>query len=850
MLPVRPLLAAFCCLLLAFSSATGQGTLSDYERAENLSRRSRDKVFKVRIAPHWSEDGNSFWYRNDLAGGKREYIYVDSLQGIRRPAFDHARLAEALARELKNDVEPDRLPIDWLQFDEDGNTFLIRVGEQGWRCHLDTYELSEESAPAGPSLADLAPDDGPRASVRNGPETSLTFTNETDEEVELFWLDAEGQRRSYGKLAAGARREQHTYAGHVWLAITSKGKPLAVFEAEEIPGIARITGSRDPVSPETPRRGRRRRSGHSPDGEWHAVIADRNVVVTHREAEESIPLTTDGSAEDGYDGRIYWSPDSKKVVVMRTLAGEEHKVYLVESAPDDQLQPKLHELDYLKPGDRIPIQKPHLFDVESRREIPIDDAFFPNPWSIRHIHWAPDSSRFLFVYNERGHQVLRVIAVDASTGQANVIVDEHSSTFVDYNAKFFLELLDATGELIWMSERDGWNHLYLYDAHTGAVKNQITKGDWLVRSVERVDAKQRQIWFFAGGIRPEEDPYYLHYCRINFDGTGLTVLTEGNGTHSIQHSPNGRFLVDTWSRVDLPPQHELRRAEDGALVCSLESADWSQLLATGWQTPQRYSAKGRDGQTDIYGVIYHPTNFDPNQTYPVIEYIYAGPQGAFVPKEFRSYHAQQALAELEFIVVQIDGMGTNFRSKAFHDVCWKNLGDAGFADRILWIKAAAETRPYMDLSRVGIYGNSAGGQSALRALLAHGDFYRAAVSSCGCHDNRMDKIWWNELLMGWPVGPHYEEQSNVTNAHKLRGDLLLIVGELDRNVDPASTMQVVHALIEADKDFELLVIPGGGHGMGGEYGTRRMYDFFVRHLLNIEPPHWNSRQQTPGKAAS
>jgi dipeptidyl aminopeptidase/acylaminoacyl peptidase len=264
----------------------------------------------------------------------------------------------------------------------------------------------------------------------------------------------------------------------------------------------------------------------------------------------------------------------------------------------------------------------------------------------------------------------------------------------------------------------------------------------------------------------------------------------------------------------------------------VERADASALLASGWRPPERFVAKGRDGATDIYGVIHRPKEIDPRRKYPVIESIYAGPQGAFVPKAFRSGYSQEELAELGFVVVQIDGMGTSNRSKKFHDVCWKNLGDAGFPDRRLWIQAAAERYPYMDLSRVGIYGGSAGGQNAVRGLLAHGDFYKVGVADCGCHDNRMDKIWWNELWMGWPVGPHYEEQSNVTQAHRLEGRLLLIVGELDRNVDPASTMQLVNALIRADKDFDLLLVPGAGHGAGGSpYGRRRQREFFVRELL-------------------
>ncbi|MBC7856312.1 MAG: prolyl oligopeptidase family serine peptidase, partial [Pirellulaceae bacterium] len=327
-----------------------------------------------------------------------------------------------------------------------------------------------------------------------------------------------------------------------------------------------------------------------------------------------------------------------------------------------------------------------------------------------------------------------------------------------------------------------------------------------------------------------------HHCRVNFDGSNLVILTAGNGSHEIEYSPDGKYLMDNYSRVDQPPMSELRKAEDGSLVCKLEEADGSKLLETGWKAPERFSAKARDGATEIYGVIYRPTNFDPAKKYPVIEAIYAGPQGSFVPKKFAAFHQTQAMAELGFVVVQIDGMGTSNRSKAFHDVCYKNLGDSGLPDRILWMKAAAQKNPQLDITRVGIYGGSAGGQSATRAVLAHGDFYKAAVSDCGCHDNRMDKIWWNELWMGYPIGPHYAEQSNVTQAHKLIGKLMLIVGELDRNVDPASTMQVANALIRANKDFDLIIIPGAGHGAGGgPYGQRRMRDFFVRHLLGIEP---------------
>ena len=311
------------------------------------------------------------------------------------------------------------------------------------------------------------------------------------------------------------------------------------------------------------------------------------------------------------------------------------------------------------------------------------------------------------------------------------------------------------------------------------------------------------------GSFPARTPYYIHYARINFDGTGLTLLTEGNGTHSISYSPDKKYYVDTYSRVDMPAVNELRRTADGKLVCELEKGDMSALVKLGWTPTEPFVAKGRDGKTDIYGVIIRPLNFDPKKKYPVLENIYAGPQDAFVPKGF-SAGQDSALAELGFIVVHIDGMGTNWRSKAFHNVCFKNLKDAGFPDRILWMKAAAAKYPYMDLTKVGLFGGSAGGQNAAGGVIFHGDFYKAASADCGCHDNRMDKIWWNEAWMSWPIDESYEQSSNVVNAKNMPDDchLLLMVGELDTNVDPASTMQVCNALIKANKDYELIVFPG------------------------------------------
>ena len=707
-----------------------------------------------------------------------------------------------------------------------------------WRCDLANYSLTPDTnSTAGDSGVRRLP--APRPSLRTGDETTVNFLNRTASDVKLFWLDPAGERQLYGIIPAGGERAQSSYAGHVWLVTTGAGDQLAVFEAVENGGDAIIGGSQ-PVTRENvrrrPGRNRPRPEGASPDGNWTAFIRNENIFLRDTQTGNEFTLSTNGSAGDFYDESFHWSPDSKKLVATQTIKGEARTVYLVESSPKDQLQPKLLSYDYNKPGDKIPVPRPRLFDVASKQQIPVPDDLFTNAWSIDELRWWPDSSRFTFLFNQRGHQVLRIVSVDAQSGQARAIVDERSQTFIDYSGQEFSQYLDATHEIIWMSERDGWNHLYLCDAATGVVKNQITKGEWVVRGVDFVDETNRQIWFRAGGIRPGQDPYYIHYCRVNFDGTGLTILTEGDGTHQADFSPDRKFFVDTWSRVDAPPVTELRRSSDGKLVCDLEHAGDHRLIKAGWQAPERFVAKGRDGVTDIYGVIFGPTNFDPKKKYPVVEDIYAGPQDSFAPKTFKPFYSQQEIAELGFIVVQMDGMGTANRSKKFHDVCWKNLADAGFPDRILWIKAAAAKHKEMDLSRIGIYGGSAGGQNAMRALLDHGDFYKVSVADCGCHDNRMDKIWWNEQWLGWPMDDSYVRSSNVADAWKLQGKLLLMVGELDHNVDPSSTMQVVNALEKANKDFDFIEITGSDHGSAETpYGKKRRAEFLVQNLL-VNPP--------------
>jgi dipeptidyl aminopeptidase/acylaminoacyl peptidase len=578
----------------------------------------------------------------------------------------------------------------------------------------------------------------------------------------------------------------------------------------------------------------------SPDGKWEALVNNYNVALREAGTTTLTRLSTDGSEGNCYElSSIVWSPDSKKLAAYRVVPGYRRMVHYAESSPEDQLQPKHSSRFYAKPGDVVDIEQPVLFHADTKKQLIVDNTLFPNPYELSELVWRKDSSALTFEYNRRGHQAYRVIEVDALTAAARAVVTEESKTFFCYSGKKYRHDVADGKEIIWMSERDGWNHLYLYDGATGTVKNQITSGPFVVRGVARVDDDTRQIWFSASGMYPGKDPYFVHYYRINFDGSGLTRLTESDANHSVAFSSDLKYYVDTYSRVDLAPVSELHRASDASLVAELEHGDLTALQKAGWKPPEVFTSIARDGRTDIWGVIYRPTSFVPSKKYPVIENIYAGPQASFVPKSFGAFNPMQAQAELGFIVVQIDGMGTSNRSKAFHDLAWKNLKDAGFEDRILWHKAVAAKYPYYDISRVGIYGNSAGGQNSLGALLFHPEFYKAAVSSAGCHDNRMDKIWWNEQWMGWPVGPEYATSSNVDNAYRLQGDLLLVVGEMDTNVDPSSTMQVVNQLIKHDKNFDLLYIPGAGHGPGGAYGEHKRFDFFVQHLLGVTPPPWS-----------
>lgn len=764
-------------------------------RRRSQSGFSSSGMYKSQVLANWFAENTRFWYRNDLRDNKKEFILVDAEKGTRERAFDHDKLAQSLSKVTQQQYSSDQLPFSTIEFVDDGKAMLFNVTETTYKCDLNSYEISKSDTPM---------------SIPEQPQRG--FGGQRG-----FRGDQQGMRGQRGQRGQRELRGQ------------GQGQRSGQFQFNRGQFRGRGGGARST----------------SPDEKWVAFVRDNNVYMQEGENGQEIQLSTDGAEDNSYQ-RLQWAPDSQSFIAWRVEPGDNKEVYLIQSSPPEGGRAVLNSHPYALPGDKFDAYELNIFNVAQRKQIKPDidrvDLGSPRP------RWNSDSYHFAYEKVDRGHQRFRVIEVDIRDGSSRNIIDEKTDTFIwtahtENIGVSTVTYLDETDEIIYASEMDGWRHLYLIDTKTGKIKNKITDGEWLVRGVQNIDTENRQVWFSAGSYYPDQDPYFVHYFRVNFDGTDLVALTEGNGTHSISYSPDRKYIIDSYSRVDMAPQTELRRVSDGKLICELEKADITELIEGGWEAPEVFVTKGRDGKTDIWGIICRPSNLDPTKKYPILEDIYAGPQSSFTPKSFSARNRYSAYNDLGFIVVKLDGMGTANRSKAFHDVCWHNLKDGDFLDRILWIKAAAAKYPYMDIERVGVYGTSAGGQNAAGAVLFHPEFYKAAVANSGCHDNRMDKSSWNEQWMGYPVGPQYSECSNIDNAWRLQGRLFLIVGEMDTNVPPESTMRFVDALIKANKDFDMLVVPGANHGAGSPITTRKTQDFFVRYLLGKEIPNRNAQPE-------
>lgn len=596
----------------------------------------------------------------------------------------------------------------------------------------------------------------------------------------------------------------------------------------------------------------------SPDGQWYAYVKDSNIYIKNNQNNREFRLSKGG--EKGYEFgisyswgalvneakeedpawnvNISWSPDSKKVFANKVDTRNAGRLHLLQSVPDSGFRAIPYSYERGLPGETdVTKYQPYVFDIARRKQNIIQEGPYDVLANWSNWRWIKNGSKLYYVLRARGFNKTSILEADASTGRVRTVFEESSDTYIEPGNYF--RYLEDSDEFLWASERDGWNHLYLYDWKTGKVKTQVTKGDFVVKSVIEVDEENKKIYFLAGGREADRDPYFDHFYHINFDGTGLTLLTPEASDHSVWLSPDKKYFVNNYSRVNQAPITILRNAETGEKVMDLETADIENLLATGWTFPEPFTVKARDGVTDIYGVIYRPSNFSSSKSYPVIDGTYSGPQAVRTPKNFFGGYrnSDQPLAELGFIVVTVDGLGTAQRSKAFHHFSYKNLGDIGSLDHIKAIKELASKYSYMDTERVGIYGHSAGGYDAARALFKHPDFYKVAVSSAGNHDHRVAKAWWPEQYMGFPEGPEYDDQSNIKIAHQLEGKLLLVHGDMDNNVHPSETIRLADALMKANKDFDLLIIPNRAHGLSDHsYFVRKRWDYFVEHLMGVAPP--------------
>jgi len=603
-----------------------------------------------------------------------------------------------------------------------------------------------------------------------------------------------------------------------------------------------------------------RQEGSSPDGKWVAFVRDFDLYVRSVESGREIRLTADGERGRAYatpvpsptlmvrertetptmDPLVFWSPDSRRLATYRIDTRGAGTLSMVQHAPPDRVRPRHYTYYYPLPEDSVlPTGDLYLFAVDDWKPLrvpiaPVVMQYYNAPARPR---WSETGTSLSLLVTDRGYMRRQVLEIDAATATPRVVLEEVGDPYVDVYGGTILRFLEG-GDVIWGSERDGWTHLYRFARAGGAAPRQLTPGRWVVRDLLHVDEGTGTVLFVAAGREPGRDPYLRHLYRTDLSGAAPRLLTPEDADHEVTVSPTGNYVVDTYSRPHLEPVSVLRRAATGAVVLELERADVSRLLATGWRRPEPFQATARDDSTDIYGLVWWPSTLDTTTSYPVIEQIYTGPHGFFVPKTFSAYRSTaQSIAELGFVVVQVDGLGTNGRGKAFHRHSWQNLGDGGLPDHIAALRQLAARYPFLDLTRVGIFGHSAGGYDAAHAMLTHPEFYKVAVSSAGNHDHRMDKAVWNTQWMGWPVGDHYRAQSNVTLAANLQGKLLLAAGDVDENVPVSATLQLVNALIEANRDFELLILPNQTHNLGRHaYFQRRRWDFFVKHLLDVEPP--------------
>jgi dipeptidyl-peptidase 4 len=779
---MRNRVTVFCGILIPLFTAAAQQramTADVYSRAEKfMGYNTTPLVLRSGVRPNWLPD-ERFWYRVTTAEGS-EFVMADPARGTRQPAFDHARLAAALSEAAAAKYEAYRLPFTEIDLTGDGQVTFAAAGKR-WKCDVQGNKCA-----------------------------------------------AEGDAAAGGRGAAAGGRG-------------GRGGGM--------PGMPGAGGRAESVSPDRSR---------------SVFVRDSNLWARETATGKETQLTKDGVKDYGYatDNAgwstserpiVLWSPDSKKVATFQQDQRKTGDMYLVNTSAG---HPTLRAWKYPLPGDAdvtmierviVDVADPHTVRLQlppdqHRSSLCDDVTCRGSEWTD--VQWSPDGTKLAFVSTSRDHKKETLRIADAVTGAVRDVLEETVSTYYESgNGRANWQYLAASGEIIWFSERDNWGHLYLYDAATGKLKNQITSGEGNVTQMIRVDEKTRTIYFLGVGREKGRDPYFVHFYKVGFDGKNLTLLTPEDGNHDVTLSPSGRYFTDSYSKPDVPAVATLRSVE-GKLLATLEKADISKLLAAGWKPPKPITVKARDGQTDLYGLMYTPTQLDTTRKYPIVNHIYPGPQtGSVGGRSFSAARGDaQALAELGFVVVEIDGTCTPWRSKKFHDACFGDMGDNTVPDQVAGMKQLAAQYPWIDIDRAGIYGHSGGGYATAAAMFKAPDFFKVGISEAGNHDNRVYEDDWAEKWQGLLTKnadgtTNYDSQANQNFAKNLKGHLLLAHGTMDNNVPPYNTLLVVNELIKANKDFDLLLLPNRGHGFGSEpYMIRRRWDYFVRYLQGVEPP--------------
>ncbi|NQW04237.1 MAG: DPP IV N-terminal domain-containing protein [Acidobacteria bacterium] len=766
-------------------------TTADYDQATGqLGASLTGLVVGGTANATWLPD-ERFWYLSDRLDGA-QILLVDPATGTRVPAFDHARVATALSAVAGQSFTAETIATTALELSRAADAVIVTVGTTRWSC--DVRGAACGAAPPAVAGAGAGPSAG-RGAGRAG----------------------RGGRGGRGGQAGGRGGGRGA---------ASSGPPVTL----------------------------------SPDGTTGVFIRDWNLWVRETATGAERQLTKDGVEHFGYAtdnagwtksdrAVVLWSPNSKKIA---TQQQDERHVGDFHMLSTNVGNPTLQTWKYPLPGDKD-VQMVHrvIIDVDSGRmtrlqmDPDVHRATLGDDLSMNDYEWNADASKLALVSTSRFHKDATFRIADATTGVVKTLFTESERTH--YESRVNWQVLWDSNELIWYSQRDNWGHLYLYDLTTGQVKNQITKGDGPITGISRLDEKTRTMWVSGLGREAGQDPYLSHFYKVKLDGTGYVSLTPDDGTHSMDLSPSGRWIVDTYSRWDLPPVVTLRDGATGTQVMELERADISKLTATGWKAPMPFHTKAADGETDIYGMLFRPATFDATRTYPIINQIYPGPQsGSIGSRAWNVAHGdRQALAELGFVVVSIDGRGTPNRSKSFHDAYYGAMGrDNTIPDQMAAMKELASRYPWIDIDRTGIWGHSGGGFATTSAMFRYPDFWKVGISESGNHDQRNYEDDWGERYQGELTGPpgsrddSYSAEANQEFAKQLKGKLLIAHGGMDSNVPVSNTMLVVEALIRANKDFELLIFPNAGHGYGqdGNYMMRRRWDFFVKHLLGGTPP--------------